>query len=650
MDYGKIMRLGAPWGGRIGPDRILALSMLACALLGTALLYGHAMQTLADRRARLVQALEIRAVALDGVLSERLRQMETLSRRAALFLAQNPPPVAVAPGSPLDRFLESNPEEAADRLFSLDPSPRTIGTLLALPTVAARRRTGLYRPDPVAWHREAAMALTLAPLADAIRTSHPDTLRVYYASAAGLVHVDPGDTDGATALLDGFAAQEPFRRATPEANPLRRPFWTVLGDTGGGRLAAAVAPVDQDGLFLGIYAQEVPLPDPGAAPAPGTVLALLDRDGTVLAANAAPDRTAPAPGERLPGVADLPDGPGLSRSGDSLVAVQTLGTAPWRLVLILPVGGFRMAVLTETVLSLGTVLALLLGSLLLAYRLMERILREREQAAAAERAARAEAEKTLEELRAAHDELDFLNREKTRFFSLISHDLRGPFNALLGMTQELADHAGRMPAEAVADFARCTHESARKAFDMLENLLQWSRVQMSGKPFAPAVFDLRAVVTDAMGDVASMAAAKQVALLDAVGDRWVLADRTMVLAVLRNLLVNAVKFSHPAGVVHVTSRAEGDRVEVAVTDHGIGMERAQVAELLRAGSGGQGSRPGTRGEQGTGLGMTLVRELVLRHGGDLRVESEVGRGTTVSFTVPLAAPPEDRRRPGQTPP
>lgn len=639
------MRLGAPWGGRIGPDRILALSMLACALLGTALLYGHAMQALEDRRAHLVQALELRAATLDMALAERLHQVDLLSRRAALFLAQNPPPVPVAPGSALARFLESNPGEAADRLFTLAPSADSIGTLAALPTVAARRRNGLYRPDPAAWWREAAMALALAPLADTIRTARPGTLRIYYASAAGLVHVVPAEAEGAVALLNAFPQQAPFRLAGTERDPLRRPFWTVVPQPGAAAVAVAVAPVDQDGHPLGLYALETPLPAPGGAIVAGTTLALVDRDGIVLASSAAPGQVPPVPGRPLSESDALPDGAGLVRHDGNLVAVRALEEAPWRLVLSMPVGTFRLAVLAETVLSLGTVLALLLGALLLAYRLMERILRERELAAEAERAARAEAERTLVELRAAHDELDFLNREKTRFFSLISHDLRGPFNAVLGMTQELADHAGRMPPDAVADFARCTHESARKAFDMLENLLQWSRVQMSGKPFAPAVFDLRAVVADAMGDVASMAAAKQVALLDAVGDRWVLADRTMMLAVLRNLLVNAVKFSHPAGVVHVTSRAQGDRVEIAVTDHGIGMERAQVAELLRAGSGGQGSRPGTRGEQGTGLGLTLVRELVLRHGGDLRVQSEVGRGTTVSFTVPLAAPVEERRRP-----
>jgi cell cycle sensor histidine kinase DivJ len=277
-----------------------------------------------------------------------------------------------------------------------------------------------------------------------------------------------------------------------------------------------------------------------------------------------------------------------------------------------------------------------------ARRLMLRALAVRDTAAVAEREARAEAERALADLRAAHDELDFLNREKTRFFSLISHDLRGPFNSMLGMTQELADHAPKMPPEEVADFARTVHEMARKVFELLENLLQWSRVQMSGTPFAPTIFPMREVVGDAIRDVASPAQGKEITILDAAGDRWVLADRTMILAVLRNLLMNAVKFSHQGGVVHVTSRALGDRLEVAVTDKGVGMEPVQLELALKGGP--KASRPGTQGETGTGLGLTLVRDLVLRHGGELKLESTPGRGTIASFTVPLSTDPAETRR------
>jgi len=642
------MNRWASWVTGIGPDRILAFTVGTGAVLAMAVLYIQFQQHLVTSKRDAAFRLENRTVALESRLRATVAQLEGMRRHADQFMLEHSDTGVPPQTSLLRALLTSTDGDLTGVPFTLDvlPLPYTtdmVGNVAALTTPAVRRRDGLSRPDPTGWQLDAALALDMmAPMA-AARATLPAATRVYFASTSGVVGYVPWQPAAASGLLDTYATDRPFTRAAVQ-QPDGGPVWT-LRQGADGLIGTAALPYWRQGAFAGIFAVELDLelygPTLRDAGPDDSRLALLDDEGRVLATSG----EAPvAVGEMLP--PELAGwqqaGPLPQAIGNHYAASRPLSQVPWHVAYIVPRSDLVYPTIRDAALSLGSLALVLTMVMAISYALMRRALMDREAAVHAERTARSASERALDDLRAAHDELDFLNREKTRFFSLISHDLRGPFNTLLGMTQELADHAPRMSAEDVADFARTTHESARRVFDLLENLLQWSRVQMSGKPFAPSVFALRELVGDAIQDVAPLAEAKEIRILDAVGDRWVLADRTMILAVLRNLLVNAVKFSHPGGAVHITSRAKGDRLEIAVTDQGVGMEEEQVRQILRPGAA-QRSRPGTQGETGTGLGLTLVRDLVLRHGGGLQVDSVPGRGTTISFTVPLTAAPADSR-------
>lgn len=654
------------WLTSLGPDRVLPVTVATGAVLVVAVLYGHTQRCLEAARLEISRDLKNQAELLDGRFDLVVTQLEILRAQAGAFALAGSGAGGSPPSPLLSAFLESNPEEASTRLYSLDRMPPPfeadqLGNMVALNTMAARRRPGLARPDPSGWVRDAALGLELLPAMAGIRAGMPDLPRIYFGAATGVVAFSPWEPSAASSLLDSYPVGPVYRAAARAGDAA--PLWSLVAAAGPATGAAVEGPsqpramgmapeqystvglpLTKNGAFVGIVAAQIDLAEVlrnlGPSQHEAGRLILTDRDGRVLAETTGTDAAPPTPIPSAAVMAGLDSE--TAAHGGLYLSATALDRAPLMLVHAVP----RNAVLLPTLLrdfgSLGLLALLLALVLALSLRMMRRAVAERESAVTAERTVRAASERALDDLRAAHDELDFLNREKTRFFSLISHDLRGPFNALLGMTQELAEHAPQMTPEDVSDFARTTHQSARKVFELLENLLQWSRVQMSGKPFAPSVFALRDLVADAIRDVQSAAEAKDITVLDAVGDRWVLADRTMILAVLRNLLVNAVKFSHPGGLVHITSRALGDRLEVAVTDRGIGMEPEQVQALLHPGAG-QASRPGTQGEVGTGLGLTLVRDLVLRHGGELKVSSSPADGTVVSFTVPLTAAGAEQR-------
>lgn len=641
--------------GAARADRALIMALVAGALLGGALLWSHVSDRLRNMELGLIAQTGARAATLDMQMQVAIGHLEALRQRADFFYAEYPAPDDVQPNALFNSFMDSNPRQDAARPYNLDRLPPPylvdqIGNLLALPVDAVNRDAALSRPDFAGWRQEAAMAVQILPLMAVTQRVVPQARRLYYASISGMVAIHPWVRSDQTDLPQRAGAFAPFAAVSPFNDLDGAARWTLVAE--GERLDAVVAaiPLHLQGRYFGAMAVEMPLAGlagPLGHNRDGAHMLVVDADGRVLAG-----RSGPGSATLPPHLGDLVRDPGAILANKETAITQDfpgpyvinvpLKQAPWQVVYVVPALGVLTPTLKDVLISVLGFVASVLVVLFVSRRLTLRALDVRDAAMRAEREARADVEKALTDLRAAHDELDFLNREKTRFFSLISHDLRGPFNSMLGMTQELADHAPKMRPEDTADFARSVHEMARKVFELLENLLQWSRVQMSGTPFAPAVFPMRDVVGDAIRDVASAAQGKDIQILDASGDRWVLADRTMVLAVLRNLLMNALKFSHQGGVVHVTSRALGDRLEVAVTDKGIGMEPAQLEQVLRGGA--KSSRPGTQGETGTGLGLTLVRDLVLRHGGELKLESAPGRGTIASFTVPMTTDPAETRR------
>ncbi|HYD31401.1 MAG TPA: PAS domain S-box protein [Azospirillaceae bacterium] len=241
-------------------------------------------------------------------------------------------------------------------------------------------------------------------------------------------------------------------------------------------------------------------------------------------------------------------------------------------------------------------------------------------------------------LEVSRSELEQLNQQKNRFFSIIAHDLKNPFNAILGFTDILAESADRLPIDKIQFYARSSHEAGRQVLSLLENLLEWARLQMNRMVFQPAETDL-ALVAQACVDLLTANAGQKGVTLENAIDIGTLAfcDHAMTETTVRNLVNNAVKFTPEGGRVTVSATPlDEDWITVTVSDTGIGMTAEQIDRLFRLDE--YNTTPGTDGETGSGLGLLLSKNLTERQGGQLFVTSTPGEGSTFRFTLPRRAP------------
>ncbi len=230
-------------------------------------------------------------------------------------------------------------------------------------------------------------------------------------------------------------------------------------------------------------------------------------------------------------------------------------------------------------------------------------------------------------------QLQNLNAEKDKFFSIIAHDLRNPFNAFLGFTEIMVEEISSLTTDEIRIMAENMRKSAVNLYRLLENLLEWSLLQRGVTKFSPTTFLLKPKVTECLALILDPALKKGIEIInDIPDDAEVVADVHMFEAVIRNLVSNAIKFTRGGGHVTVSARViPGQPVEIAVADTGIGMSREMIDQLFRIDV--QTSRRGTEGEPSTGLGLILCRDFIEKHGGTLRVESEENKGTVFYFTV-----------------
>jgi two-component system, sensor histidine kinase and response regulator len=244
-------------------------------------------------------------------------------------------------------------------------------------------------------------------------------------------------------------------------------------------------------------------------------------------------------------------------------------------------------------------------------------------------------DRTAELERQKHQLAD-LNASKDKFFSIISHDLRSPFNALLGFSQLLSDNLDRYTFEEIRQKVDRIRLSSENLYALLENLLTWSRIQRGAMEHDPEKLVLVEIVEDILDLFTSKSEEKQIELNRSVPETLVAyADYNMIHTVIRNLVSNAMKFTPTGGHIRIEANAHQDNgVEMAVTDTGIGIQPEDLEKLFRIDM--QYTNPGTAGEKGTGLGLSLCKDLVEKNGGRIWVESEVGKGTSFRFTLPLS--------------
>ena len=237
-------------------------------------------------------------------------------------------------------------------------------------------------------------------------------------------------------------------------------------------------------------------------------------------------------------------------------------------------------------------------------------------------------------LKKYNEELLKVNAEKDKFFSIIAHDLRGPIGGFMGLTERMAEGMADMTLDELQNMASVMKKSSFNLYNLMGNLLEWSCMQRGITTFEPVSMLLLPKIHENLLLAFDSADKKGIAIgITVPSDLEVYADGNLLASILRNLVTNAVKFTPKGGNINITAGSiiKGF-VEVSITDTGIGMTKNIVENLFNLDV--NTSRRGTDGELSTGLGLTICKDFVEKHGGKLKVDSEPGKGSTFSFTIP----------------
>ncbi len=238
------------------------------------------------------------------------------------------------------------------------------------------------------------------------------------------------------------------------------------------------------------------------------------------------------------------------------------------------------------------------------------------------------------ELLAKNQQLQQMNAEKDKFFSIIAHDLKSPFNSIMGFSELLVERAAENDHEEIENYAAIILQSSERAMTLLENLMLWSRSQTGRIEYSPAHFELVTLINEVLSLLSDAARQKSITLKsDLPAYLTVFADKPMISTVLRNLITNAVKFTKPGGNILVMAKETGAELLVSVKDDGVGLSEDAREKLFRVGE--NYTTKGTGNEQGTGLGLILCKEFIDKHGGKIWAESEQQSGSTFSFSLPM---------------
>jgi signal transduction histidine kinase len=241
--------------------------------------------------------------------------------------------------------------------------------------------------------------------------------------------------------------------------------------------------------------------------------------------------------------------------------------------------------------------------------------------------------KTNSQLNDKNKIISNINKQKDKFFSIIAHDLRGPFNGFLGLTELLAENIDDMEKDEIQFAAVNMRSSAVNLNRLLENLLEWSRMEQGLIPFSPQENNLPPIVNESVAILEASANKKEIKILTKIPEETnVFADHNILQAVIRNILSNAVKFTPKGGTITIQGKEDNKNTTIAIKDSGIGMNAKMIENLFQLDV--KTNRKGTDDEPSTGLGLILCKEFVEKHGGKIWVESEENIGSTFYFSFP----------------
>lgn len=236
-------------------------------------------------------------------------------------------------------------------------------------------------------------------------------------------------------------------------------------------------------------------------------------------------------------------------------------------------------------------------------------------------------------LKETENELKKRNQEKDRFFSIIAHDLKNPLSGFMGLTEMVMEKIDNFKQDELKHYIEIMNSSASQLYKLLANLLEWARLQMGNVKFEPTYNNLSELVDKVFYLLKGNTEKKSIKVENNISENLgFVFDLNMLESVLRNLISNAVKFTKPEGSISVSAKTEDGNVIISVKDTGIGMPDKLKNKIFKLSE--IVSRRGTNGEESTGLGLILCKDLVERNNGKIWFESEIETGTTFYISLP----------------
>jgi signal transduction histidine kinase len=237
----------------------------------------------------------------------------------------------------------------------------------------------------------------------------------------------------------------------------------------------------------------------------------------------------------------------------------------------------------------------------------------------------------------SRNELKQINANKDKFFSILAHDLRGPFSGFISLTELIAQEHEKLEKKDMGIMADSLFKNAKRLFSLLENLLDWSRSQTGLMKLAPNCIDLSYIVQKNINLLSSMASNKGIDIYSEIKSKtYVYADSDMINTVIRNIIANAIKFSKEGGKINIASVEKKNSIELTIKDNGIGMSEDEINKLFKIEH--QSTKIGTSQEKVTGLGLILCKEFITKNNGKIWVNSTEGIGSEFTFALPLEKP------------
>tara|TARA_R110001583_G_scaffold13561_3_gene57951 strand:+ start:7405 stop:9435 length:2031 start_codon:yes stop_codon:yes gene_type:complete len=245
-----------------------------------------------------------------------------------------------------------------------------------------------------------------------------------------------------------------------------------------------------------------------------------------------------------------------------------------------------------------------------------------------------ERKKAEEALKESKHQLEELNATKDKLFSIIGHDLRSPIGGLKQFVELTLSTSDLTDTHSIREILEDIQKSANTTYDLLENLLAWAKSQRNEVVFMPTRVNLHEIINACTSLLAETARDKNISIHNQSSpNQFVFADQNMLMTILRNLLTNAIKFTHPNKNIYLSVIDTGIDISISVKDEGVGINPENLDKLFKPND--FLTTFGTSGEKGTGLGLLLCKDFAEKHNGKIWVESELGKGSVFNFTLPL---------------